>query len=109
MGSVGGARKVLKSTYKIGIVTKTRAEFKPDWTSFWWMDVFCQKACTHFIFQRQNSPFFKKHFLWWCRIHRCVDRDFILNCEPLYSFRIKLKPCGRETECMHQIFIYLHL
>lgn len=33
-GGGGGSRMVLKSDYMIGIVTRTRVDLKPDWTSF---------------------------------------------------------------------------
>lgn len=82
MGSGGGggggggsrSRTVLKSNYMIGIVTRTRVDLKPDWTSFWWMDVFTKRL--EFISNfKDNIPFLKRnHFLWWYTVHRCVDR-----------------------------------
>lgn len=65
----------------------------------------CHKAGRHFIFKKNKMLFFKeKHFLWWCRVHRCLDREFILNCQSLYSSWIKLRPWEKDSESMHPIF-----
>lgn len=61
LGSVeGGSRKAVNNNNnnnKSGIVTRTGAEFEPEWTAFWWS--LCLEAGTHFIFKRHNALFLK--------------------------------------------------
>lgn len=93
-----------------GVILKERlcpeltwAQFEPEWTAFWWRRVFATRL-GHILYLNNRMLFsFLKHSLWWCRVHRCVDREFILNGQPLYSWWIKVKP-----ECVHLIPIYLH-